>query len=149
MKRATVTLTDELEIALDEYVRSLDVAPSLTAITQAALKEYLAHRGYFRDRKPFWPTPAEIGGGDPHASQNHDRVLAELLDARPAVDAFLDLKPGDTPPTTDLYIALLKYFARHGGRLPETPLRIRTIDDSNGDPWGSVDHDRHVADMHE
>lgn len=149
MKRATVTLTDELETALDEYVRSQDVAPSLTAITQAALKEYLAHRGYFRSRKAFWLTPAEEGSGDPHASRDHDRVLAELLDARPAVDAFLDLKPGDTPPTPDLYVALLKYFAKHGGRLPETPLRIRTIDDPDSDPWGSVEHDRHVADAHQ
>jgi hypothetical protein len=149
VRRATITLTAELDEALDTYIQSLDAAPSVTAIMQAALKEYLAQRGFIRSRKRFWLTPAEEGSGDPHASQNHDRILAELLDARPAVDAFLNLKPGDTIPTPDLYVALLKYFARHGGRAPETPLRIRTVDDPGGDPWGSVEHDRHVADMHE
>lgn len=149
MRRATITLTDEIEDALEAYREAQDVQLSTTAITQAALREFLTQRGFLRTRRTFWLTPAEHGSGDSHASRDHDRVIAELLDARHAVDAFLDLKPGDTPPTPDLYVALLKYFARHGGRAPETPLRIRTVDDPDSDPWGSVEHDRHVADMHE
>jgi hypothetical protein len=85
----------------------------------------------------------------PLVSQIHDQILAELLEAQQAVDAFLDLKPGDRLPTPDLYAALLEYFARRGGQAPQTPLRIRTVDDPHGDPFGSVEHDRHIADMHE
>lgn len=148
MRRATVTLTDELEQALDAYIEKQPVTPTLTAVVQAALRDFLAAQSSDDQPKKFWLTPAEIGSGDPHASRDHNRILADLFDARHAVDAFLDLKPGDTPPAPDLYVALLKFFARHGGRIPETPLRFRTIDDPDSDPWGSVEHDRYVADAH-
>jgi hypothetical protein len=82
MRRATVTLTDELDAALNEYIRSLDAAPSLTAITQAALREFLAQRGYLRTQRTFWLTPAEHGSGDPHASRDHNRSVAEAAEIR-------------------------------------------------------------------
>jgi hypothetical protein len=46
MRRATVTIPDELEKALDSYTRDLEFPPSLAAVMQAALKEYLDRRGY-------------------------------------------------------------------------------------------------------
>jgi len=46
MTRATVTIPDGLEKALDSYVRDLEFPPSLAAVMQAALKEYLSRRGY-------------------------------------------------------------------------------------------------------
>ncbi len=45
MRRATVTIPDELEKALDSYTRDLEFPPSLAAVMQAALKEYLSRRG--------------------------------------------------------------------------------------------------------
>lgn len=46
MKRATVTIPEELEGALESYRSGLDFPPSLAALVQAALKEYLHRRGY-------------------------------------------------------------------------------------------------------
>ncbi len=56
MRRATVTIPDELEKALDSYRRDLEFPPSLAAVMQAALKEYLGGRGY--------PAPAELDAGE-------------------------------------------------------------------------------------
>jgi hypothetical protein len=46
MRRATVTIPDGLEKALDSYARDLEFPPSLAAVMQAALKEYLSRLGY-------------------------------------------------------------------------------------------------------
>lgn len=71
MRRATVTITDELEGALEAYRRGLDFPPSLAALMQAALKEYLARRGYaesvessVEDNKPsmYEDAPSVKGG---------------------------------------------------------------------------------------
>lgn len=41
-----MTITDELEKALESYRRDQDIPPRLVDVVQAALKEYLAGRGY-------------------------------------------------------------------------------------------------------
>ncbi len=46
MKRASVTITDDLEKALEAYRRDQDIPPRLIDVMQAALKEYLEGRGY-------------------------------------------------------------------------------------------------------
>jgi hypothetical protein len=46
MRRASVTLTDDLEKALEAYRRDQEIPPGLTAVMQAALREYLVGRGY-------------------------------------------------------------------------------------------------------
>ncbi len=46
MKRASVSITDELERALEAYRRDQDVPPRLVDVVQAALGEFLAGRGY-------------------------------------------------------------------------------------------------------
>lgn len=46
MKRASVTITDDLEKALEAYRRDQEIPPGLTAVMRAALREYLAGRGY-------------------------------------------------------------------------------------------------------
>ena len=46
MRRATVTIPEELEGALESYRRDLEFPPSLAALMQAALREYLHRRGY-------------------------------------------------------------------------------------------------------
>lgn len=46
MRRATVTIPDKLESALESYRRDLEFPPSLAALMQAALTEYLHQRGY-------------------------------------------------------------------------------------------------------
>ncbi len=82
MKRATITLPEELEEALEAYRGAQDVPPALTAIIQAALKEYLERRGFLSDRpfRPFGITPAEEDSGTSDASTNHDKYFAESVE---------------------------------------------------------------------
>ena len=46
MRRATVTIPDDLEKVLESYRRDAEFSPSLAALMQAALREYLRQRGY-------------------------------------------------------------------------------------------------------
>jgi hypothetical protein len=79
MKRATITLPDELEEALEAFRRSQDVPLALTALTQAALREYLAKRGFLSpsSERSFRITPSGRGSGTSDVSSEHDRYLAE------------------------------------------------------------------------
>ncbi len=46
MRRATITIPEDLERALERYRRALEVPPALATVVQKALREYLAERGY-------------------------------------------------------------------------------------------------------
>ena len=67
MRRATVTIPEELEVALESYRRDLEVPPSFAAVMQTALKEYLHQRGYVS------------GGGLPSGE------MSTIYDAAPAI----------------------------------------------------------------
>jgi hypothetical protein len=75
MKRATVTISDELDASLNAYIKQQEVTPALTAVVQAALREYLARRGYTPAGK-FRITPARKGSGSRDTSNRHDYYLA-------------------------------------------------------------------------
>ena len=79
MKRVTVSVSDELEESLDHYLQDQEVAPSLTAVLHAALKDYLAERGYPRRKSAFKITPASEGSGLTDISQRHDEYFAEAV----------------------------------------------------------------------
>jgi hypothetical protein len=77
MKRATVTLPNDLAKAVDDYVRAQEAAPALTAVMQAALREYLRERGFLRTYRPLKLEPlGNSGRGD--VSVNHDLYLTGL-----------------------------------------------------------------------
>lgn len=76
MKRATITIPDDLAKAVGSYVRDQEARPALTAVVQAALRQYLAERGYLRAAAPLRITPAKRGSGRRDVSQAHDRYLA-------------------------------------------------------------------------
>jgi metal-responsive CopG/Arc/MetJ family transcriptional regulator len=76
MKRATVTIPDDLAKAVDNYVRAQEARPPLTAVIQAALREYLLERGYLRSKGSLQITAAKRGSGRRDVSQAHDRYLA-------------------------------------------------------------------------
>jgi len=62
MKRATVTIPDDLAKAVDGYVQAQEAPPPLTAVVQAALREYLAERGFLQGpARPLVITPARRG----------------------------------------------------------------------------------------
>jgi hypothetical protein len=78
MKRATMTLPDDLAEAVDNYLEAQETRPALTTVVQAALREYLRERGFLRTYRPLKITPAKRGSGRSDVSENHDRYLAGL-----------------------------------------------------------------------
>jgi len=77
MRRATVTIPDDLAKAVDRYVRDQEAPPALTSVIQSALRQYLMQRGYLASTGPLRITPARRGSGLRDVSINHDRYLAE------------------------------------------------------------------------
>lgn len=76
MKRATFSVSDELADAIEAYRQDQELPPSLTAVAEAALAEYLSQRGYFKPRRALRIRPAARGSGDSTGSVEHDRILA-------------------------------------------------------------------------
>ena len=77
MKRATISFSDDLSEAVEEYRKSLELPASLTAVVQAALQEYLQARGFQRPYKALRIT-SKGSSGRSDVSQNHDMYLAGL-----------------------------------------------------------------------
>ena len=76
MKRATITIGDDLESSLEAYIRGQEAFPALTAVVQAALREFLDRRGFSGPSKQLRITPARKGSGRRDISVSHDRYLA-------------------------------------------------------------------------
>jgi hypothetical protein len=51
MKRASISLPDDLAKALDDYIEAQEVRPAVTTVMQAALRQYLGTRGFLRERR--------------------------------------------------------------------------------------------------
>ena len=79
MKRATITIPDELQAELDAYLRRQEEPQELTSIVQTALREFLLRQERIggQEFRPFRITPAKRGSGRSDVSANHDRYLAE------------------------------------------------------------------------
>ena len=78
MKRATMTLPDDLAEAVKNYRQAQEAPPALTTVVQAALREYLGERGFLRTHRPLKIRPAKHGSGCRDVSVNHDLYLAGL-----------------------------------------------------------------------
>lgn len=76
MRRATVTISDEIEANLAAYIRQQEVSAPLTAIVQVALQEFLSRRGFTPGVRKLRITPAKKGSGVKDISVDHDRYLA-------------------------------------------------------------------------
>jgi hypothetical protein len=78
MKRATMTLPDDLAKAVDSYRQAQEAPPALTTVVQAALREYLRERGFLRPYRALKITPAPHGSGRRDVSENHDLYFTGL-----------------------------------------------------------------------
>ena len=76
MKHATMTFPDDLAKALESYMASQEAPPTLTAVMQAALREYVGERGFLRVRQTLELTPARKGSGRSDVSRQHNHCLA-------------------------------------------------------------------------
>jgi hypothetical protein len=79
MKRATVTIPDDLAEAVKSYVRAQQAPLAFTAVVQSALRQYLGERGFLRVRGSLKITVAKRGSGHRDVSQAHDRYLAHTI----------------------------------------------------------------------
>jgi hypothetical protein len=77
MKRATMTLPDDLAEAVNKYVQAQEVPPALTTVVQAALREYLRERGFLKAYRPLKITP-KGSSGHSDVSENHDLYLTGI-----------------------------------------------------------------------
>ena len=71
-----MTIPDDLAKAVESYVRAQEAPPALTAVVQAALRQFLTERGYLGASGPLRITPAKHGSGRRDVSEEHDRYLA-------------------------------------------------------------------------
>jgi hypothetical protein len=82
MKRATITIPDDLEAELNSYMGAQDAPPSLTGLVEVALRRFLEEkrleaRQYRPPRRRLVITPADTGSGRHDVSVEHDRYLAK------------------------------------------------------------------------
>lgn len=77
MKRATVTLPDDLAEAVEKFTEAQNVPPALTTVVQVALREYLQERGFLRTYRPL-KLEALGNSGRSDVSINHDLYLTGL-----------------------------------------------------------------------
>ncbi|MDA2937240.1 hypothetical protein MYX75_03125 [Acidobacteria bacterium AH-259-A15] len=81
MRRATITIPDDLEAELKSYLELQETPPSLTSLMQVALRRYLQEkrlqeREFEAPKGPFRITPTREGGGKHDVSARHDPYLA-------------------------------------------------------------------------
>ena len=60
MRRASITIPDGLESALEKYRKDLEVPPSLASVVQVALERYLEERGYLVENGEIFEDEPEI-----------------------------------------------------------------------------------------
>ncbi len=80
MKRATITLTNELEEALNHYLASQETPPSLTTVVQVALRDFLQmqklkERGFREAKGTPQLSAAKRGSGLKDVSAKHDKYV--------------------------------------------------------------------------
>jgi hypothetical protein len=80
MRRVTVTIPDDLERALVEFQESQPVPPTITAIAQAALRQFLAQRTIQPARRPLHFTAIDSDEGPQDLSVNHDEIVVEATE---------------------------------------------------------------------
>lgn len=90
MKQATITLTDDLEQALERYRQGFENPPELDAVVQRALELYLASRGYIPRGTPIFAsstmTYVPSVGGKPEPLENAPVLDDEHSIARAVVE---------------------------------------------------------------
>ena len=77
MRRATITIPDELDQAIEAFQRDQEVPPSLPALTNRALEDYLSHRRYVTPKRTFRIRPAAVSSGKSDVSVNHDLYIID------------------------------------------------------------------------
>jgi hypothetical protein len=76
MRSATITLPDDIEQALEQFVAEQPAPLQLTTVVQTAVREYLGERGYLPSPAALRIRPAQRGSGHEDVSVLHDQYLS-------------------------------------------------------------------------
>ncbi|MFW5724562.1 MAG: hypothetical protein ACOCWF_08370 [Halochromatium sp.] len=76
MRHATITLPDDIELALEQFVDEQPEPMQLATVVQSAVREYLDERGYLQRPAALRIRPAQRGSGRDDASVLHDQYLS-------------------------------------------------------------------------
>lgn len=87
MRRATITIPEDLEEDLKRYLESQPARPSLAALVQTALRRFLAEeelrkRDYRPAKGPLRIHPAARGSGLSDVAERHDTYLIGTDEAK-------------------------------------------------------------------
>ena len=113
MRRATITLTDELEAAVEAHLSQLATPPSLNVLLQVALRQYLAAGG----ARPGRELPASVVE-EPPAAYDSSRPAAEIsLDPESAL-ALRQAAAREGLSPAELVSVVLRQYLRGSDRPP-------------------------------
>ncbi len=93
MKRTTISLNDSVKEMLEDYINNQEVAPSLSAVVNQALVDFLTNKTLLAELRKrglelenLKPFPTEIYSfsktltKETDISINHDKYLAEIVE---------------------------------------------------------------------
>jgi hypothetical protein len=100
MRRATITIPDDLDRAIEAFQQDQPVPPSLTVLTQAALREYRAQRGYVLPRRTLRIQPLPVGSGKSDVSINYDQYAGNQCNQANESDSCWQMLAHCTPRST-------------------------------------------------
>ena len=69
MKRVSITLSNDLQVAVEDFVSAQKAKPSLAAVVQAALRQFLVGEGYLRTPQRLAP-PGDSSNGAKRRAAN-------------------------------------------------------------------------------
>ncbi|EIC23274.1 hypothetical protein [Thiorhodovibrio frisius] len=76
MRRATITLPDDIDQALVQFVAEQPEPVQLSTVVQSAVREFLGERGYLPSSAALRIRPSQQGSGHDDVSVLHDRYLS-------------------------------------------------------------------------
>jgi len=111
MRRASITLTDDLEALLERHVAAMETPPSLNVLMQAALRSYLERR---RSSRPRVIAAASSVAEEPRDYDAGAHTAIELDRETERTLRQVAAREGTTP--SALAAVVLRQYARAAGR---------------------------------
>jgi hypothetical protein len=124
MRAVTIQLPDDLDEALESYQAAEQDAGDAAAVAERALREFLAARGHGCRKEAAPPSP----------DTQPEAATGNLADPD-------DIVPRETLTEQEQLRRLLE----RGYKPPKEPLAFTPAEVGSEDPYGSVDHDRILA----
>jgi Arc/MetJ-type ribon-helix-helix transcriptional regulator len=141
MATRSVTLDNELESALDEYIADQPDGQTVASVVRSALREYLGQRGYASQTQRLVDSPASPD--TPYVATDADRRRADEIHS--AIDAFFELESTDSSGATVAQVALREYLKIRGVMMPTEPFCPKTAEHGSGYRNTSREHDSVLA----